>query len=155
MVFFYLDHARTHQPTSDRNVRRRSGSPMVSLPFLRHSFKVERPAQIEKLLRAGVKTVTIDLDRGSALTLSKIRQTDNPDTPHPGDSGQKPIKTLAQLNEEYAQAALAKQQLTQSVQTVFTRIASTGTVNAQQAADAVHEITIVTRTLTPHPSSWP
>lgn len=124
--------------------------PWFRSPFLRHSFKVERPAQIEKLLRAGVKTVDIDLNRGIAPSPEQLpadRQPPTPDTPAIQDK--KPIKTLAQLNEEYAQAALAKQQLTQSVQSIFTKIASTGTVNAQQAADAVHEITIVTRTLTP------
>ncbi len=124
--------------------------PWFRSPFLRHSFKVERPAQIEKLLRAGVKTVDIDLNRGIAPSPEQQSTNRQPPTPHtPAIQDKKPIKTLAQLNEEYAQAALAKQQLTQSVQTVFTRIASTGTVNAQQAADAVHEITIVTRTLTP------
>jgi HD-GYP domain-containing protein (c-di-GMP phosphodiesterase class II) len=60
----------------------------------------------------------------------------------------KTLKPLAQLNEEYAQAKLAKRQLTQAVQSVFTTISKTGTVNTQQAAEAVQEITIVTRTLT-------
>ncbi len=41
--------------------------PWFRSPFLRHSFKVERPAQIEKLFRVGVKTVTIDLDWGISL----------------------------------------------------------------------------------------
>ncbi|MBH0209009.1 MAG: DUF3391 domain-containing protein [Nitrospira sp.] len=124
--------------------------PWYRSPFLRHSFKVERRAQIEKLLRAGVKTVEIDLDRGIALP-PEHHTTDREPPTHHAPSGQekKPVKTLAQLNEEYAQATLAKQQLAQSVQSVLSRIASTGTVNHQQAADAVHEITIVTRTLTP------
>ena len=124
--------------------------PWFRSPFLRHSFKVERHAQIEKLLRAGVKTVDIDLNRGIAPSPEQLPADRQPPTPHtPTIQDKKPIKTLAQLNEEYAQATLAKQQLTQSVQSVFTKIASTGTVNAQQAADAVHEITIVTKTLTP------
>ena len=124
--------------------------PWFRSPFLRHSFKVERHAQIEKLLRAGVKTLEIDLDRGISPRPEPTTTEQQPATIHPQPAQEKkPIKTLAQLNEEYAQAALAKQQLTQSVQSVFTKIASTGTVNPQQAADAVHEITIVTRTLTP------
>ena len=124
--------------------------PWYRSPFLRHSFKVERQAQLEKLLRAGVKTVEIDLDRGISPRLEPATTEQQPPTVHTQPAQEKkPIKTLAQLNEEYAQAALAKQQLTQSVQSVFTKIASTGTVNPQQAADAVHEITIVTRTLTP------
>ena len=57
-------------------------------------------------------------------------------------------KSLAQLNEEYAQAKLAKQQMDHAVQSVFTTITKTGTVNPQQAAEAVQEITIAMRTLT-------
>ncbi|MFO0700172.1 MAG: hypothetical protein U0236_13185 [Nitrospira sp.] len=96
-----------------------------------------------------MKTVEIDLDRGISPRLEQQLGPNNPDDPTQPTQEKKPIKTLAQLNEEYAQATLAKQQPTQSVQSVFTKIASTGTVNPQQAADAVHEITIVTRTLTP------
>jgi HD-GYP domain-containing protein (c-di-GMP phosphodiesterase class II) len=124
--------------------------PWFRSPFLRHSFKVERPAQIEKLLRSGVKMVDIDLDRGIAPRPRQRPEGPQPTTLYtPSAHDTKPIKTLAQLNEEYAQATVAKQQLTQSVQSVFTKIANTGTVHPQQAADAVHEITIVTRTLTP------
>lgn len=124
--------------------------PWYRSPFLRHCFKVEGHAQIEKLLRAGVKTVEIDLDRGIAPRPPQATADQQPALLHtPSVPHKKPIKTLAQLNEEYAQATLAKQQLTHSVQSVFTRITSTGIVNPQQAADAVHEITIVTRTLTP------
>ncbi len=123
--------------------------PWYRSPFLRHSFLVERDIQIDKLVRAGVRTVTIDPARGLA--------------PHSGDDEaaplpsaaqlspapiEKQLKPLAQLTEEYRQAKLAKQQLTQAVQSVFTTISKTGTVNTQQAAEAVQEITIVTRTLT-------
>ncbi|MDH4152207.1 MAG: DUF3391 domain-containing protein [Nitrospira sp.] len=124
--------------------------PWYRSPFLRHSFKVEGHPQIEKLVRAGVKMVEIDLDRGIApRSQQQLADRQPVALQMPAAQDKKPIKTLAQLNDEYAQAALAKQQLTQSVQSVFTKIARTGTVNPQQAADAVHEITIVTRTLTP------
>ena len=124
--------------------------PWYRSPFLRHSFKVERQEQITKLLRAGVQTVKIDLDRGIAPRTEQCTTDHQSETvPTPPVQDRKPTKTLAQLNEEYTQATLAKQQLTRSVESVFTKIASTGTVNSQQAADAVHEITIVTRTLTP------
>lgn len=124
--------------------------PWYRSPFLRHCFKVEGHAQIEKLLRAGVKTVEIDLDRGIAPRLQQSTTDQQPVMPHTQPAqDKKPIKTLAQLNEEYAHATLAKQQLTQSIQSAFTNIARTGTVSSEQAADAVHEITIVARTLTP------
>ena len=123
--------------------------PWYRSPFLRHSFKVERPAQIEKLLRAGVRMVDIDLDRGIAPQPPQQTSDGAPTAPQaePVQVHTSP-KPLAQLNEEYAQAKLAKAQLTQAVQSVFSTIARTGTVNTQQAAEAVQEITIVTRTLT-------
>jgi HD-GYP domain-containing protein (c-di-GMP phosphodiesterase class II) len=117
-------------------------------PFLRHSFLIEHPWQVEKLVRAGVKSVDIDLDRGIAFQpyrVSDITHSAIGATPTCGMNRPKP---LAQLNEEYAQAKVAKQQLDQAVQSVFTTITKTGTVNPQQAAEAVQEITIAMRTLT-------
>lgn len=118
-------------------------------PFLRHSFLIEQPSQIEKLVRAGVKLVDIDLDRG---TLSQPYYV--PNISHSAPEAAAPIrstpppKPLAQLNEEYAQARRAKQQLDQAVQSVFSTITKTGTVDPRQAAEAAQEITIVMRTLT-------
>lgn len=93
--------------------------------------------------------VVVDLARGIAPhsqhdTAIPISATDPTSPAQPS----KALKPLAQLNEEYAQAKLAKQQLARAVQSVFTTISQTGTVNTQQAAEAVQEITIVTRTLT-------
>lgn len=124
--------------------------PWYRSPFLRHSFLVDRHAQIHKLVRAGVRTVVIDPARSLTLHAQHSGATVSSTTPHGSPAPVvKPLKPLAQLNEEYAQAKLAKQQLTQAVQSVFTTISKTGTVNTQQAAEAVQEITIVTRTLTP------
>lgn len=123
--------------------------PWYRSPFLRHSFLVERPAQIHKLVRAGVRTVVIDPTRG--LTLHSPHSGATVSSPMAQASpapGVKPLKPLAQMNKEYAQATRAKQQLTQAVQSVFTTLSKTGTVKTQQAAEAVQEITIVTRTLT-------
>ena len=116
-------------------------------PFLRHSFLIDSQAQIDKLVRAGVKTVEIDLSRGIAPLTPRPLTISTPEsvsTPVSSSQGPKP---LAQLNEEYAQAKLAKQQLERAVQSVFSTIAETGTVNPQQATEAVQEITIVMRTL--------
>ena len=116
-------------------------------PFLRHSFLIESQAQIEKLVRAGVKTVEIDLSRGIApLTPRPLTMSTPESVSTPVSSTQGP-KPLAQLNQEYAQAKLAKQQLERAVHSVFSTIAQTGTVNPQQATEAVQEITIVMRTL--------
>jgi HD-GYP domain-containing protein (c-di-GMP phosphodiesterase class II) len=117
-------------------------------PLLRHSFLIERPSQIEKLVRAGVKMVEIDLDRGITCQPHHVPDTAQSAAQATPTLGLKQPKPLAQLNEEYAQAKLAKQQMDQAVQSVFTTITKTGTVNPQQAAEAVQEITIAMRTLT-------
>lgn len=117
-------------------------------PFLRHSFLIEHPWQIEKLVRAGVKRVDVDLDRGIAFQSSSVSDRPLSAIEAMGTKGDSRPKTLAQLNEEYAQAKLAKQQMDQAVQSVFATIAKTGTVNPQQAAEAVQEVTIAMRTLT-------
>ncbi|MGC4098649.1 MAG: DUF3391 domain-containing protein [Nitrospira sp.] len=117
-------------------------------PLLRHSFLIEHPVQIEKLVRAGVKMVDIDLDRGIALQPPPIPESMHSSIEATPDWSMNRPKPLAQLNEEYAQAKLAKQQMEQAVQSVFTAITNTGTVNPQQAAEAVQEITIAMRTLT-------
>ena len=117
-------------------------------PLLRHSFLIEQSSQIDKLVHAGVKMVDIDLDRGITSPLhhtTDITQAAPATAPTSSLTHPKP---LAQLNEEYAQAKLAKQQMDQAVQSVFTTIAKTGTVNPEQAAEAVQEITIAMRTLT-------
>lgn len=118
-------------------------------PLLRHSFLIEDPSQIEKLVRAGVTMVDIDLDRGIASQPHQVSDTTHSATEAaPTWTNKKQSKPLAQLNEEYVQAKLAKQQMDQAVQSVFTTITTTGTVNPQQAAEAVQEITITMRTLT-------
>lgn len=117
-------------------------------PFLRHSFVIEHPSQIEKLVRAGVKMVDIDLDRGIASQPHQVSDTTHSATDAAPIWSIKQPKPLAQLNEEYVQAKLAKRQMDQAVQSVFSTITKTGTVNPQQAGEAVQEITIAMRTLT-------
>ncbi len=116
-------------------------------PLLRHSFLIQDPSQIEKLVRAGVKMVDIDLDKGIASQPHLVSDTTHSATEAAPSWSRKQPKPLAQLNEEYAQAKLAKQQMDQAVQSVYTTITKTGTVNPQQAAEAVQEITIAMRTL--------
>ena len=117
-------------------------------PFLRHSFLIEHPSQIEKLVRAGVKMVDIDPDREIVTPPHQVSDTTHAATEIASTWSINQPKPLAHLNEEYVQAKLAKQQMDHAVQSVFTTITKTGTVNPQQAAEAVQEITIVMRTLT-------
>lgn len=117
-------------------------------PLLRHSFLIEQSSQIDKLVRAGVKMVDIDLDRGITSPPHHVADIMQAAPTAAPTSSIKQSKPLAQLNEEYAQAKLAKRQMDQAVQSVFTTITKTGTVNPEQAAEAVQEITIAMRTLT-------
>ncbi len=120
-------------------------------PFLRHSFLIEQKSQIAKLVRAEVKMVEIDPDRGT-----EVQQVHHAtELTHKTDSTLSPLsmipvrqnKSLAQLNEEYAQAKLARTQLAQAVRSVFSGFSKNGTIESGKAAEAVQEITIVTRTL--------
>jgi HD-GYP domain-containing protein (c-di-GMP phosphodiesterase class II) len=124
-------------------------------PFLRHSFLIKHDSQIKRLVRAGVKTIEIDLDRsltdpgedGSEDHAPADRHTPLQD--EASSAPPQPVKPLAQLNEEYAQAQLVQQRLNQAVHTLFSAMTETGTVDADRAAEAVQEITIAARTL-PH-----
>lgn len=125
--------------------------PWFRSPFLRHSFLIEDRAQIEKLRRAGAQHIVIDLSRGDDVEASA--DYDDPISSQeisvtlntlPLRSVPKP---LTQLNEEYAQALVARKQLEQAVHSVFSSISEQGSVNPQLAAEAVQEVSIVTRTL--------
>jgi HD-GYP domain-containing protein (c-di-GMP phosphodiesterase class II) len=118
-------------------------------PFMRHSFLIEDPAQIDKLRRVGVQFVDIDPDRSSippdgttdqtrSHAANPIRQT---------VASQPQVKTLQQLAEEIHQARIARKQLEEAVRSVFSTISRSGTVGPHQARDAVQEITIAARTL--------
>jgi HD-GYP domain-containing protein (c-di-GMP phosphodiesterase class II) len=117
-------------------------------PFLRHSLLIEHPSQIEQLVRAGVKTVDIDLNRGIAVQPPDVPDPVRTPVEAPPTWTTRHPKPLAQLNHEYVQAKRAKQQMDHAVQSVFVTIAKTGTVNPQQATEAVQEITIAMKTLT-------
>jgi HD-GYP domain-containing protein (c-di-GMP phosphodiesterase class II) len=131
--------------------------PWFRSPFLRHSFLIEHASQIERLVQAGVTTVAIDLDRGMAdapgVGLDNLEPIQNPCADGVPSGRTRPVKSLAQLSEEYAQAKVAQQQLEQAVHSVFSSIAKTGIVQPEQAAEAVQEITIVARTL-PRPAMF-
>lgn len=120
-------------------------------PFIRRSLLIEQTTQIEKLRRAGARHIDIDLSRGDDVDTSM--DLDPPVSPRvitltpqapPAKSVPKP---LTQLNEEFAQALVARKQLEQTVRSVFSSISEQGSVDPQLAAEAVQEVTIVTRTL--------
>lgn len=120
-------------------------------PFIRRSLLIEHTIQIEKLRRAGAQHLVIDLSRGDdvetaspldpLISSQEITLTSNTLAPR---SIPKP---LTQLNEEYAQALVARKQLEQAVHSVFSSISEQGSVDPQLAAEAVQEVSIVTRTL--------
>ncbi len=120
-------------------------------PFIRRSLLIEHTIQIEKLRHAGAQHLVIDLSRGDdvetaspldpLISSQEITLTSNTLAPR---SIPKP---LTQLNEEYAQALVARKQLEQAVHSVFSSISEQGSVDPQLAAEAVQEVSIVTRTL--------
>ena len=119
-------------------------------PFLQHTFLVQEPGQINKLRRAGIQTVEIDPERGEG-----IRNTSNGATTTPASCSNQdpaaapptsPPKPLAQLNEEYGQALVARKHLEQAMSSIFSKLTDQGVVDRQQTTDALREITAVTRT---------
>jgi len=120
-------------------------------PFLRQARLIKQTTQIQKLRRAGAKHVVIDLSRGDDLEPSHPSDSLIPlqeIMPAPGTHSLKSTpKSLAQLNEEYTQALLARKQLEQSVQSVFSSISEQGSVDPRLTAEAIQEVSIVARTL--------
>lgn len=119
-------------------------------PFLRHKFLVHSPDQIDTLKRAGIRTVTIDLERGSDLTAGRtatppprgvsdaVQEVTSPDIPH----------ELSSLQRDFSAAQQARERLTHTVSRLYDHMQSSGAIDPTEAVEAVREITIVTRTLT-------
>ena len=120
-------------------------------PFLQHAFLIQEPGQINKLRRAGVQTVEIDPKRGEDIGNTSSGGTTIPTScSSPGPTAAPPAlpsKSLAQLNEEYGQALVARKRLEQAVSSVFSKLTNQGVVDRQQTTEALSEITAVTRTL--------
>lgn len=123
-------------------------------PFLRHSFLIRTKEQIDKLRRAGVKHLQIDPSRGIDLPDASDPFPTKPPTVaqwlSPAEEGNPAVRSLAAMAEELQAARTARAQLEQSVQTTFSRITKTGTVDPEEAKHTVHEISAVARTLTTH-----
>lgn len=118
-------------------------------PFLRHAFLVTTQAQIDRLRRAGITQVLIDLSRGDDLpppprTGTAASSSVSTASPLLGENGP---KSLEQLNREYREAKQARAHLEHTVRGIFDSLTKQGTLNARQAAEAAQEICIVTRTL--------
>ena len=120
-------------------------------PLLQHAFLIREPGQIDKLRRAGIRTVEIDPEREVTITVHVQRDGDDrggcsrpgpPTVPSPAQP-----KSLAQLNEEYAHATLARERLEHAVSGIFSELTEKGMVNGQQLAESLREIFAVTRTL--------
>jgi HD-GYP domain-containing protein (c-di-GMP phosphodiesterase class II) len=123
-------------------------------PFLRHSFLIRTKEQIDKLRRAGVKHLQIDPSRGIDLPDASDPFPTEPPTVaqwlSPAEEGNPAVRSLAAMAEELRAARTARAQLEQSVQTTFSRITKTGTVDPEEAKHTVHEISAVARSLTTH-----
>ncbi|GKS58233.1 c-di-GMP phosphodiesterase [Nitrospira sp.] len=125
---------------------------------MRHRFLVHSPHQIDRLRRAGVNRVTIDLTRGSDVTPPDRTA---PNSARPG--GAHPLAELTSamtslplrdLEQELTSAERAREQLTHTVRRLYAHLQSSGTIDSGEAAEAVREIMIVTRTLTDPAVFW-
>ncbi len=119
-------------------------------PFVRHRFLVQTEQQIQHLLKAGVHTVDVDVFRGldpdAGSTAPPLAAPDHP-IPRTCARARPAPKSLDTLNQELALAREAREQLLRSVEALFEGIGRTGP-SSSEAARVVHEIMIVTRTLT-------
>lgn len=120
-------------------------------PFLQHAFLVQEADQITKLRRAGVQSVEIDPERGEEIRNTAGGGTKTPTScSSPGPAAVPPAppsKPLAQLNEAYGQALVARKRLEQAASSIFSRLTDQGVVDRQQTTEALREITAVTGTL--------
>ena len=120
-------------------------------PFLQHAFLIQEPGQINKLRQAGVQTVEIDPERRESIRNISSGDTTTPascSSPSPAAAPPAPpSKSLAQLNEEYGQALVARNRLEQAVSSVFSTLTDQGVVDRQQTTEVLREITTVTGAL--------
>ncbi len=129
----------------------------LTSPFLRHKFLVHSPEQIERLKRAGVRQVTIDVERGADIPQPTSTNTVDPTPSSASASSQGstapspslPVPAALQgLQQELLSAHKAKDRLVQTISRFYAHLQENGTIDPKEAAEAVREITIVTRTLT-------
>ncbi len=117
-------------------------------PFLRHRFLITSQEEIEALRRAGIGRVTIDPFRGADLpaqTSGAVPPRQEATVWIVERSSSQAVQTLEQ---ELAVAKQARDQMTRTVSRVFDHMKSSGTIHPSDVADALKEITIVTRSLT-------
>jgi len=123
-------------------------------PFLRHSFLIRTPEQIDKLRRAGVKRLQIDPSRGidvpEASGSLQSRPIADAQSVSSGAAGTPAVRSLATMTQELQAARAARAQLERSVQSTFSRITETGLVDPEDASHTIHEINAVAQTLTTH-----
>lgn len=121
-------------------------------PFLRHTFLIQTPEQIDKLIRVGVRTVEIDLNRGcNVLTVARATAPPKPEGSYRPPSAEEPLSSppmsLAKSNGEFAQAKEARARLEQAVSSIFSTLREQGVVDRGRTTDTLDHVTAVTRTL--------
>lgn len=120
-------------------------------PFIRPRFMIQTDRQVDRLRRAGIQCVEIDLER-SHLALTEDHPSPEPQTPDetlpfPIMPPVMQLTPITQRAQEYAEAAAARRRLEESVGALLTHVHHHGTISADQMEDALREITIVVRTL--------
>ncbi len=132
--------------------------PWMETPFLRHRFLLKTTAQIDKLKKAGVKSLTIDLNRGKDVTepsqpaasedsqnldIASNEELENPalDLSPDLDLSQLPKALLGKsLSNELATTREVRQEMLESVRDILSSIATSGVVQANQVKEVTHSI---------------
>lgn len=125
-----------------------------SNPFMRQTFAVQSVQQIDALKRAGIETVTIDLDRQIPIPpASPAAQA--PSAATPAADNLIPFTwspALQSLRLDLAKAYSVHDRLTRTVTQLFERIQQSGQLDRAAVTTSAHDIMIAAQT---HPdSAW-
>ncbi|MGB0910836.1 MAG: HD-GYP domain-containing protein [Nitrospirales bacterium] len=132
--------------------------PWMETPFLRHQFLIKTKGEIEKLKKAGVKTLTIDLSRGVDVAEgsdnheasdSPAHNTLQDDLGLHTESETTPEARISQLpktlrgkslSHELSSTREVRQEMLESVRDILGSIATSGVVQASQVKEVTHSI---------------
>jgi HD-GYP domain-containing protein (c-di-GMP phosphodiesterase class II) len=118
-------------------------------PFWRRSFRITSPRQIERLRRAGVRTLLIDTTKGYDIADESTPRPSapSPELPPPPMPPVFRLTPLSQRAQEFAQAKAARAALEASVSTLLHAIHRDHTLTPHTLAETIRDITIVVRSL--------
>ncbi len=119
--------------------------PWLTTSFLSHSFLIKSQSQIQKLKQSGIQAVDIDpekgLDEGSdAPSPPPVAREDPP--PPPGNGLPQPPSAVSPqaLGDQLAEARQVREELLQSITSIFHKIGTGATVQSQAVKQVVAQM---------------